>query len=264
MGASSSLVFGEQRNLNSDAERDEKPIFEKEEGMTTIFQSDRAETQYIEGVLSELNNILRQNLDCSVMLTGKVTLPQLDRVPEDGIYSTALGKDHSWQKQLAEKGPDAFPGTGHQSEQEEEIRRLKRELEITRQERDILKKVVSIFSREQRCAYQFIEQYKQEFPVVVMCWVLSVSESGYYAWRKRPESQHKREDARLTTQIQDIFVARRGVYGSPRRHADLKDLGWRCSRKRVARLRPRKRDGCPTQAFPSHDHEKEPTTSSGP
>lgn len=55
----------------SSAERDEKPIFEKEEGMTTIFQSDRAETQYIEGVLSELDNILRQNLDCSVMLTGK-------------------------------------------------------------------------------------------------------------------------------------------------------------------------------------------------
>lgn len=39
--------------------------------MTTIFQSDRAEAQYIEGVLSELNNILRQNRDCSVMLTGK-------------------------------------------------------------------------------------------------------------------------------------------------------------------------------------------------
>jgi transposase len=66
---------------------------------------------------------------------------------ELGISDSAL---YMWQKQLAEKGPDAFPGTGHQSAQEEEIRRLKRELEITRQERDILKKVVSIFSREQR------------------------------------------------------------------------------------------------------------------
>ena len=84
--------------------------------------------------------------------------------------------------------------------------------------------------------YQFIEQYKQEFPVAVMCRVLDVSESGYYAWRKRPQSQHTREDARLTTQIQDLFVARRGVYGSPRIHADLKALGWRTSRKRVARL----------------------------
>jgi transposase InsO family protein len=84
--------------------------------------------------------------------------------------------------------------------------------------------------------YQFIEQYKQEFPVVVMCRMPGVSESGYDAWRKRLESQHKREDAHLTTPIQQIFVARRGVSGSPRIHADLKDLGWRCSRKRVARL----------------------------
>ncbi len=58
--------------------------------------------------------------------------------------------------------------------------------------------------------YQFIEQYQQEFPVVVLCRVLGVSESGYYAWRKRPQSRHKQEDARLTTHIQDVFVSRRG------------------------------------------------------
>jgi putative transposase len=84
--------------------------------------------------------------------------------------------------------------------------------------------------------YQFIEQYQQEFPVVVMCRVLGVSESGYYAWRKRPESRHKQEDARLTTHIQDVFVTFRGVYGSPRIHAELRDQGVRCSRKRIARL----------------------------
>lgn len=64
-----------------------------------------------------------------------------------GISDNSL---YNWQKQLADKGANAFPGTGHQSALEEENRRLKRELEIARQERDILKKVVSIFSREQR------------------------------------------------------------------------------------------------------------------
>jgi transposase InsO family protein len=84
--------------------------------------------------------------------------------------------------------------------------------------------------------YQFIEQYKQEFPIVVMCRVLGVSESGFYAWRKRPESSHARKDAELTTQIQALFVHARGLYGSPRIFADLCDLGVKCSRRRVARL----------------------------
>src|SRR5213082_3931469 len=64
-----------------------------------------------------------------------------------GISDSAL---YHWSKHLADQGEQAFPGSGHQTAQEEELRRLKREVEITRQERDILKKVVSIFSRESR------------------------------------------------------------------------------------------------------------------
>jgi transposase len=56
---------------------------------------------------------------------------------------------HQWRKELAEHGPEAFAGSGHQTTLEEENRRLKRELERTRQERDKLKKTVSIFSHDQ-------------------------------------------------------------------------------------------------------------------
>ena len=66
---------------------------------------------------------------------------------ELGISDTSI---HEWRKQLAAHGDEAFPGSGHQTAQEEGLRRLKRELDITRQERDILKKGVSIFSRESR------------------------------------------------------------------------------------------------------------------
>ena|SRR5690348_12700929 len=52
-----------------------------------------------------------------------------------------------WCLRFAEHGKDAFPGSGHLSSQEEEIRQLKRENEILRQERDVLKKVIGIFSR---------------------------------------------------------------------------------------------------------------------
>ena len=58
--------------------------------------------------------------------------------------------------------------------------------------------------------YQFIEQDKQEFPVVVMCQVLDVSESGFYAWRKRPTCRRQREDAQLTQEIRQVFVTHRG------------------------------------------------------
>ncbi len=84
--------------------------------------------------------------------------------------------------------------------------------------------------------YQFIEQHKQEVAIVVMCQVLGVSESGLYAWRKRPASQRKREDALLTQEIRQVFEKHQGRYGSPRIHRELRDQGRSLSRKRVARL----------------------------
>ncbi len=56
-------------------------------------------------------------------------------------------RSKSARKELTEHGSEAFPGSGHQTAQEEEVRRLKRELEIVKQERDILKKALGIFSR---------------------------------------------------------------------------------------------------------------------
>jgi len=65
---------------------------------------------------------------------------------ELGISDTSI---HQWRKELTDHGREAFPGSGHQTAQEEELRQLKRELERVRQERDILKKAVDIFSRNQ-------------------------------------------------------------------------------------------------------------------
>ena len=61
-----------------------------------------------------------------------------------GISETNLWR---WRKKLAESGESAFPGTGHVSGQEEELRRLRRELVDVTEERDILKKALAVFSR---------------------------------------------------------------------------------------------------------------------
>jgi transposase len=63
-----------------------------------------------------------------------------------GIADSTL---HHWCKLLSEQGEQAFPGSGHQTPQEEEIRHLKRENDLLRQERDIFKKAIGIFSRGQ-------------------------------------------------------------------------------------------------------------------
>jgi putative transposase len=69
-----------------------------------------------------------------------------------------------------------------------------------------------------------------------MCRVLGVSVSGYYDWRGREPSAHEREDGELAKHIHRIFYANRGVYGSPRVHAELRAQGIRCSKERTARL----------------------------
>lgn len=69
-----------------------------------------------------------------------------------------------------------------------------------------------------------------------MCRVLEVSVSGYYDWRSREPSAHEREDGELAKEIHRLFHAFRGVYGSPRIHAELRDRGMRCSRERTARF----------------------------
>jgi putative transposase len=66
--------------------------------------------------------------------------------------------------------------------------------------------------------------------------MLGVSRSGYYAWRSRPPSERTRLDAVLSEKIETIHRNSRATYGAPRVHAELRALGIRCGRKRVARL----------------------------
>lgn len=84
--------------------------------------------------------------------------------------------------------------------------------------------------------FDFIRRHADQYPVLVMCRVLGVSRSGYYAWRRRPESRRGREDRQLKVRIRTIFHESRRTYGSPRIHRELRRRGIRCGRKRIARL----------------------------
>jgi transposase InsO family protein len=84
--------------------------------------------------------------------------------------------------------------------------------------------------------FWFIDAEKAHFPVSLLCRTVGVSKSGYYAWKGRPPSKRSREDAVLTGKIRGIHLRSRKAYGYPRVHGELRALGERCGRRRVARL----------------------------
>jgi transposase len=80
----------------------------------------------------------------AVRLADSSEKPDLQIERELGIYQGAI---RHWRESIGRDPLNAFPGTGHATQIEEELRRVKRERDIFRQERDILKKAVAIFSK---------------------------------------------------------------------------------------------------------------------
>ena len=109
--------------------------------------------------------------------------------------------------------------------------------------------------------YAVITRHRGEFEVRLMCRVLEVSPSGYYASRKRPSSWHALIDEILMARVKIIHAESNETYGAPRVHRELQAEGLPASPKRVARLmreegwvaRPRKRSRVATTDS-NHDH----------
>jgi putative transposase len=84
--------------------------------------------------------------------------------------------------------------------------------------------------------YRFIQVEQATYPVTLLCRVLGVARSAYYAWARRRVSARAQADAALAAQIAAVHARSRRTYGAPRVHAELRAAGVRCARKRVARL----------------------------
>ena len=84
--------------------------------------------------------------------------------------------------------------------------------------------------------YRFIQAEQATYPVTILCRVLGVARSAYYAWARRGVSARAQADVALAARIAAAHERSRRTYGAPRVHADLRAAGVRCARKRVARL----------------------------
>lgn len=89
--------------------------------------------------------------------------------------------------------------------------------------------------------YAFMVEHGKKFRAQAMCRILGVSRSGFYRWRKHPESPRTREDRKLLVHIRAVSQQSRGRYGSPRVYRALQEQGVRCGKHRVERLM--RRDG---------------------
>jgi len=126
-----------------------------------------------------------------------------------GVNENSL---HHWRKQLLEDGQGAFPGHGRLKPEDEELRPLRPELEEVKEERDILKKGLGYFSKRGK-RYQFVEEHRELWRIGLMCRVLLVSRSGYYAWRRRPQSERSAENEQLKEAIRREYLEGRCEYG---------------------------------------------------
>jgi transposase InsO family protein len=84
--------------------------------------------------------------------------------------------------------------------------------------------------------FRFIDAEQSNFDVAVMCRVLGVSRSGYYAWAGRPPSERAVANAALVAEIRRVHADSDGTYGSRRVHAELCRDGHQVNIKRVERL----------------------------
>lgn len=84
--------------------------------------------------------------------------------------------------------------------------------------------------------YAFIKAHSVNWPVRWLCGLLALHPSGYYAWRRQPQSRRAKANARLGGLIKQFWLESGGVYGYRKIYSDLREHGERCGANRVYRL----------------------------
>ncbi|ECQ6565518.1 IS3 family transposase [Salmonella enterica subsp. enterica] len=145
---------------------------------------------------------------------------------------------HSLYAWIKKYGPDSSTNK-EQSDAQAEILRLQKELKRVTDERDILKKPRGVLRKAVRLRYAFIRDNTHCWPVRLLCRVLDVHPSGFYAWLQQPHSQREQANQMLTGQIKQFWLESGCVYGYRKIHLDLRDTGQQCGVNRVWRLMKR-------------------------
>lgn len=141
-----------------------------------------------------------------------------------GVNETTL---RNWVlNDLAEEARSASPLALSPSEFEK-LRRLRREVEEFRVEKEILRKGSGLFrpGDDPVCRFRSVADHRHAYGVKRLCRVLAVSRSGFYAFLNRPRSPRQVADTDFAKTITGIYQRSRCTYGAPRVHAELARRG---------------------------------------
>ena len=123
------------------------------------------------------------------------------------------------------------------TEIERELAQVKRELVPGEDGAGYLKKSGRVLCQGVAARYAVIKELRLAYFVSLLCRVLEVTTSGYYAWVKRPLTIRQREEMRLELEIRAAHKRTRQTYGPERLQRDLADNGVVVGVHRIKRIR---------------------------
>lgn len=138
------------------------------------------------------------------------------------VHENVLRK---WVKEFGSDPVQAFPGRGQMKPEQQEIDRLRREVQKLRAERDNLYKGRSLLREESEMKFVFIAKHRKIWPVAWLCDALGVSRSGFHAWLNRSPSARSRSDELLGERVKASFLASDRTYGARRVWRDVLAAG---------------------------------------
>ncbi|MDT3778656.1 IS3 family transposase [Nitrospira sp. MA-1] len=144
---------------------------------------------------------------------------------------------YKWVKVYSPNATDRYEA--ELKEVRRENLKLKAELSRAQEERDLLKKNGRVLCEKPGVRYAFILQHQDRYAVQPMCRLLDISRSGYDAWVERPPSQQAQGDDRLLGLIRESHEASGRTYGAPRILCDLREVGERVGKNRIAKIMKR-------------------------
>ncbi|WP_139279422.1 IS3 family transposase [Roseovarius marisflavi] len=159
--------------------------------------------------------------------TSGLTRPQLSS--DLGVGLSTLNK---WVQQ--HQHDDLM--SGPHEDVEKENTRLRKEVRLLREEREVLNKGGDLLCRPKPVRFAFIDAWKEVWPVEFLCRIMQVTSRGFRAWRVRPMSQRQRDDMVLLAHIREQHRLSLQSYGRPRMTEELQELGLSVGHGRVGRL----------------------------